>query len=74
VDNVDDLRISRIHAAFRRRGRAVYIEDLGSSTGTFVNGQAVTAARELRTGDIVTFADVSMRFDQPTRRDEVAGA
>jgi pSer/pThr/pTyr-binding forkhead associated (FHA) protein len=72
--HVDDPGISRIHAAFRRRGRAVYIEDLGSATGTFVNGQAVTAARELRTGDIVTFADVSMRFDQPTRRDEVAGA
>jgi pSer/pThr/pTyr-binding forkhead associated (FHA) protein len=52
----------------------VYVEDLDSSTGTFVNGQAVTAARELRTGDIVTFADVSMRFDQPTKRDGVAGA
>ena len=72
--HVDDPRISRIHAAFRRRGRAVYVEDLGSSSGTFVNGQAVTAARELRTGDIVTFGDVSMRFDQPTRRDGVAGA
>jgi pSer/pThr/pTyr-binding forkhead associated (FHA) protein len=72
--HVDDPRISRIHAAFRRRGRAVYVEDLGSSSGTFVNGEAVTAARELRTGDIVSFADVSMRFDQPTRRDGAAGA
>jgi pSer/pThr/pTyr-binding forkhead associated (FHA) protein len=72
--HIDDPRISRIHAAFRRRGKAVYIEDLGSSSGTFVNGQAVTAARELLTGDIVTFAGVSVRFDQPTRRDGVAGA
>jgi ABC transport system ATP-binding/permease protein len=72
--HVDDPRISRIHAAFRRRGRAVYIENLGSSSGTFVNGEAVTTARELRTGDIVTFAGVSMRFDQPTRRDGAAGA
>ena len=50
------------------RCKAVYVEDLGSSSGTFVNGQTVTAAHVLRPGDIVTFADVSARFDQPTRR------
>ena len=72
--HIDDPHVSRTHAAMRRHANAVYVQDLGSSSGTFVNGEAVTAARELRTGDIVTFADVSMRFDQPTRRDGAAGA
>ncbi len=65
---IDDPHISRIHAALRRRGRAVYVEDLGSSSGTFVNGQTVTAVRELQPGDIVAFAGVSARFDRPDRR------
>jgi hypothetical protein len=44
----DDPGVSRTHAALRRRGNRVYVEDLGSSAGTFVNGMATTAARELR--------------------------
>ena len=35
----DDPCVSRAHAALRRRGKAVYVEDLGSSAGTFVNGE-----------------------------------
>jgi pSer/pThr/pTyr-binding forkhead associated (FHA) protein len=68
---IDDPHISRAHAALRRRGKAVYVQDLGSSSGTFVNGQAVTATRELQPGDIVAFAGVSARFDQQAG---VAGA
>ena len=65
---IDDPHISWIHAALRRRGEAVYVQDLGSPSGTFVNGQTVTAAHVLQPGDIVAFADVSARFDQPTWR------
>ena len=56
---LDDPHVSRTHAAVRRHGDAVYVQDLGSSAGTFVNGAAVTTARELRPGDIVTFAGVT---------------
>ena len=59
---LDDPHISWTHAALRRRGDAVYVQDLGSTSGTFVNGQAVTAVRELRPGDIVTFAGISARL------------
>ena len=68
---IDDPHVSWSHAALRRRGQAVYVQDLGSSSGTFVNGQTVTAARVLQPGDIVAFAGVSARFDQPA---DVAGA
>lgn len=60
---LDDPFVSWTHAALRRRPDAVYVQDLGSTSGTFVNGQAVTAARQLRPGDIVAFAGVTARFD-----------
>ena len=60
---LDDPCVSWTHAALRRRRDAVYVQDLGSTSGTFVNGQAVTASRPLRPGDIVAFAGVSARFD-----------
>jgi hypothetical protein len=61
--HLDDPHVSRTHAALRRRGDAVYVQDLGSSAGTFVNGARVTAARQLRPGDIVTLASVQARFE-----------
>jgi hypothetical protein len=58
-----DPQVSRRHAALRRRGTRVYVEDLGSSAGTFVNGTATTAACELHTGDVLTFASVKARLE-----------
>src|SRR5580700_6266019 len=59
----DDPHVSRTHAALQRRGNRVYVEDLGSSGGTFVNGAATTAARELHAGDVLTFASVRARLE-----------
>ena len=59
----DDPHVSRNHAALRRRGDAVYVEDLGSSGGTFINGVAASAARELQAGDVLTFATVAARLE-----------
>lgn len=59
----EDPGVSRTHAALQRRGNRVYVEDLGSSAGTFVNGVATTAARELRAGDVLTFASVAARLE-----------
>lgn len=59
---LDDPHVSRTHAALQRRGGTVYVQDLGSSGGTFVNGSPATRA-ELRHGDVVTFATVQARFE-----------
>ena len=59
----DDPHVSRSHAVLHRQGNAVYVQDLGSSAGTQVNGAAVTAARELRTGDLLAFASVVVRLE-----------
>jgi hypothetical protein len=59
---LDDVHVSRTHAALRKRGGRVWVQDLGSSGGTFVNGQAVTGSHELHPGDVVSFATVHLRY------------
>jgi hypothetical protein len=59
---LDDPHVSRTHAALQRRDGAVYLQDLGSSGGTFVNGNPATRV-QLRQGDVITFASVQARFE-----------
>ncbi len=59
----DDPCVSRTHAALRRHGNVVYVEDLGSTAGTLVNGATAAPARELRAGDLLTFATVKARLE-----------
>src|SRR5204863_5406650 len=51
----DDTFVSQVHARLYRRDGDVYVEDLGSRNGTFVNGQPIGAATRLRRGDQVQF-------------------
>jgi FHA domain-containing protein len=46
-----DPEVSRRHARLESRGGFVYVEDLGSSNGTFLNGRRVTEPIEVRPGD-----------------------
>jgi hypothetical protein len=59
---LDDEHVSRTHAVLRQQGGRVWVQDLGSSGGTFVNGQAVTGPHELHPGDVVSFATVQLRY------------
>ncbi len=47
-----DTGVSRRHAVVRYDGRAVLIEDLGSTNGTLVNGQRIRTSR-LQQGDVI---------------------
>lgn len=52
--NLPDPEVSRRHAAIRAAaGGSFAIEDLGSSNGTFVNGERVRGVTALRDGDSV---------------------
>lgn len=46
---IDDAGVSRRHAAVRRLPRALEVEDLGSSNGTFIDGDRIEGA--IRVGD-----------------------
>ena len=47
--------VSRLHAVLVWHGEDLSLEDLGSSNGTFVNGERVLAPRQLLAGDVVRF-------------------
>ena len=49
-----DLDVSTRHAAILKSGDTWQIRDLGSANGTFVNGEKLTADRQLHTGDQVS--------------------
>jgi hypothetical protein len=51
----EDTFVSTVHARLFRRGEGLYVEDLGSRNGTFVNGEPVQAPRRLKRGDKVQF-------------------
>jgi pSer/pThr/pTyr-binding forkhead associated (FHA) protein len=51
---VADRQVSRQHCRFHLRGRMVFVEDLGSNNGTFVNGQRVRGGPfVVESGDVV---------------------
>lgn len=54
-------QVSRTHARIIRRDGELVIEDLGSTTGTFVNGQRVEQ-QPLREGDIIRIGPHRMVF------------
>ncbi len=65
-------RVSVEHAEiFRREGR-LWVRDLGSTNGTFLNGARLEGERALRGGDLLRFADLEFRlapysFPDPVR-------
>lgn len=56
------LSVSRRHAAIRFSGRSVTIEDLGSTNGTYVNGQLIRGRVALKSGDRFQVAAVHFKF------------
>jgi len=53
--------ISGNHAEFEQRDRRLFVRDLGSTNGTFINGNRLTTERELFDGDLIQFASVVFR-------------
>lgn len=62
---VDDLIVSRRHAAIVERDGSFYIEDLGSGNGTFVNDDRIAKPQRLHNGDLIRLAENVFRFDLP---------
>jgi len=60
---LEDPHVSRAHAVIRKAAGAVWLEDLGSTGGTVVNGETVTGSQALKHGDSVKFGTVETRFE-----------
>lgn len=50
---VNDPEVSRHHCRLTRGSSGYTLEDLGSTNGSFVNGQRISSARPLNSGDLI---------------------
>lgn len=60
---VNDPNVSRRHAQIHRAGSGFVISDLGSTNGTYVNGERLIADHRLADGDIISIGAVNLRFE-----------
>lgn len=58
-----DDSISRRHAVFHNREDGLWVEDLASTNGTFVEGYRIGNPVKLRLGDVVRLGEVDFRID-----------
>lgn len=47
----DDTFVSQLHARVFRNDEGAFVEDLGSTNGTYLNGRKLAAATKLKVGD-----------------------
>ncbi len=61
---VEDDFVSANHAMLTFRGRSWFVEDQGSTNGTYVNGHRIERPVALSFGDELTVGRVRMRLDR----------
>jgi hypothetical protein len=61
---VDDPFASSAHARIFSRGDFMYIEDMGSTNGTYLNGRQLRAAERLKVADVVRIGDTEYRYQE----------
>ena len=61
---VDDPFASSSHARVFPRGRFVYIEDMGSTNGTFLNGRQLKRPQQLSASDSIRIGDTEYRYEE----------
>jgi pSer/pThr/pTyr-binding forkhead associated (FHA) protein len=52
------------HARIEPRRDGVWVEDIGSTNGTYVNGTRIERPRRLTPGDVVRVGETDLRFEQ----------
>ena len=62
---LDDVFVSGEHAVLTFRGRGWFLEDLGSTNGSYLNGEPVTAIEAASIGDEITIGGVRLRLERP---------
>ena len=61
---LDDAEASRRHAKLESDGGRVFIRDLESHNGTFLNGQRLDGAIEVRVGDAIDIGATRLQIDE----------
>lgn len=63
LDPEADRDVSARHAEIRAHGDAWLVRDVGSTNGTFVNGERLTGERALGVGDVVALGEFGPRLE-----------
>jgi pSer/pThr/pTyr-binding forkhead associated (FHA) protein len=72
---ISDPSVSRVHASITQRAGEMFIQDLGSKNGTFLNGHRVRSQPvALKVGDSVRIGDIKCFIDEvdPVGRQETS--
>src|ERR687897_3452291 len=59
---IDDPFASSAHARIFPRGDFMYVEDMGSTNGTYLNGRQLRQAQRLRMADVIRIGDSEYRY------------
>ena len=62
--NLDDPFASSAHARIFQRGDYMYLEDMGSTNGTYLNGRQVRTAERLKVADTIRIGDTEYRYQE----------
>jgi hypothetical protein len=63
VDLAGDEYASSEHARIEPRRDGVWLEDVGSTNGTYLNGIQVTRAKRLTPGDVLRIGETELRYE-----------
>ena len=63
VNLARDEFASTDHARIEPRRDGVWLEDVGSTNGTYLNGSRLTRAKRLTPGDVVRVGETELRYD-----------
>ena len=61
---IDDPFASSAHARIFPRGQFMYIEDMGSTNGTFLNGRQLRKPEQLKVADSIRIGDTEYRYQE----------
>jgi hypothetical protein len=61
---VDDPYASAAHARIFPRGQFMYIEDMGSTNGTFLNGRQLRHPEQLKVADSIRIGETEWRYQE----------
>ena len=61
---VDDPFASSAHARIFPRGQFMYIEDMGSTNGTYLNGRQLRQPERLKVADTIRIGDTEYRYEE----------
>ena len=59
---IDDPFASSAHARVFPRGDFMYVEDMGSTNGTYLNGRQLKTAERLKMADVIRIGDTEYRY------------